>query len=227
MSIDTLFQRQTTLGIQRFNNCIIVGCGGVGSWAALFAALSGGFSNVILIDDDCIELTNLNRTPFRICDIGNYKVDIVKELILERRCSCDVHTYRNRTTPDLIRSIVDEFDIGRFTNNVLIDCRDDLYSDFNNVKFSKRYKLGYDGFSITIDPKPNETFVHGFSNGYTSISSFISPAVMVAVLCISDIFNYDSHDSTNENSSAGSNSLLTIDSNKILETLRKGTSYGS
>lgn len=54
---------------------VILGCGGLGSWAA--SALGcAGIGCLVLIDDDTVEVSNLNRQIlFRESDVGSAKVD--------------------------------------------------------------------------------------------------------------------------------------------------------
>lgn len=61
----------------RGSSVVIVGCGGVGSWAALMLARSG-VANIKLIDFDQVTLSSLNRhaTATR-ADVGRPKVDCI------------------------------------------------------------------------------------------------------------------------------------------------------
>lgn len=61
---------------------LIVGCGGVGSVISELI-VRGGFKNLILIDSDVIDKTNLQRQLFLKKDIGKFKVDCVKKRLLE------------------------------------------------------------------------------------------------------------------------------------------------
>ena len=61
-------------------SAMVIGVGGIGSWIALDLALIG-MGTIILIDSDTVELTNLNRTLFRLSDVGKYKTEALKDLI--------------------------------------------------------------------------------------------------------------------------------------------------
>jgi bacteriocin biosynthesis cyclodehydratase domain-containing protein len=53
----------------------LIGCGGLGSWTACGLA-SAGVGSLVLVDDDRVELSNLNRQLlFREADIGHLKVE--------------------------------------------------------------------------------------------------------------------------------------------------------
>jgi bacteriocin biosynthesis cyclodehydratase domain-containing protein len=59
----------------------IVGVGGLGTWAAAGLA-SAGVGRLVLIDDDTIELSNLNRQVlYRRADVGRRKVDVAAEAL--------------------------------------------------------------------------------------------------------------------------------------------------
>ncbi len=57
---------------------LILGVGGVGSWVATQLCQSG-FERFILVDDDEIELSNLNRSLYSKPDVGRGKIDALAE----------------------------------------------------------------------------------------------------------------------------------------------------
>lgn len=73
----------------------IFGCGGLGCSAALHCALSG-IKNIILIDYDVIDVTNIHR---QICfthnDIGKNKIDVCKQFILDRCPEVNIKTFKH------------------------------------------------------------------------------------------------------------------------------------
>ena len=72
----------------------IFGIGGVGG-AAVEALVRAGISNIDLIDNDTVSLTNLNRQIIAtINSIGKDKVDVMKERILSINPNCNVATYK-------------------------------------------------------------------------------------------------------------------------------------
>ena len=59
----------------------IVGCGGLGSWA-LAALACAGVGRLVLVDDDTVALSNLNRQLlFRRADVGRLKVEAAAEAV--------------------------------------------------------------------------------------------------------------------------------------------------
>lgn len=53
----------------------LIGCGGVGSWAAPAMCLLMGAKNITLVDGDVLEKKNLNRQLFTDRDIGSNKAE--------------------------------------------------------------------------------------------------------------------------------------------------------
>ena len=185
--------RQETIPLIKYDHAIVVGVGGIGSWVALNLALSGQITKLHIIDPDIVESSNLNRTPFRICDIGNPKVDALKYIILERRMM-EIYTYQKRTDDTLLKKLKHDFGLDRnsfpisqiIDSAVIVDCRDDVYEDMYDFPF-KYYKLGADGLSATLDGNPRNTAVWGQANGYRVTPSFICPSQLIANLAVTDI----------------------------------------
>ena len=72
-------------GIERLQNAniLIVGLGGVGSFAAEFLVRSG-IGNLTIVDGDTVDITNINRQlPALNSTIGKNKTDVVAERILD------------------------------------------------------------------------------------------------------------------------------------------------
>ena len=72
---------------------IVFGCGGVGSFA-IEALARSGIGRLIIVDKDRVEKTNLNRQLIALnSTIGRFKVEVMKERILDINPNCDVITY--------------------------------------------------------------------------------------------------------------------------------------
>lgn len=72
----------------------VFGVGGVGGYA-VEALVRSGIGAVDLIDDDKICLTNLNRQIIATrSTVGKYKVDVMKERILDINPECEVRVYK-------------------------------------------------------------------------------------------------------------------------------------
>lgn len=86
---------------------VILGCGGLGCWAAASLACAG-VGTLILIDDDRVELSNLNRQIlFGQSDIGREKVDAAASSLSRHNPAVDVRTVnrRIRSADDLLDAI--------------------------------------------------------------------------------------------------------------------------
>ena len=85
----------------------IFGVGGVGSHVAEGLARAG-VSNFILVDNDKISITNLNRQLHATMKtIGKYKVDAMKERILSINPETNVVTYKEFYMPNSKEKILD------------------------------------------------------------------------------------------------------------------------
>ena len=89
-------------GIQKLQKAkvAIFGIGGVGSFA-VEGLVRSGIGNFILVDDDKICLTNLNRQIIATRKtIGKYKVDVMEERILEINPDAKIQTYQEFYMPN-------------------------------------------------------------------------------------------------------------------------------
>jgi molybdopterin-synthase adenylyltransferase len=80
----------------RASRVVVLGCGGLGTWA-LGALASVGVGSFVLIDDDAIELSNLNRQIlYRADDVGRSKVAAAADWVHEFDPSIEVETMARR-----------------------------------------------------------------------------------------------------------------------------------
>lgn len=89
----------------------IFGIGGVGAYA-VEGLVRSGVGRFVLVDDDCICLTNLNRQLHATRKtVGRPKVDVMKERILEINPKAEVTTFREFYLPENSdRMIQDDYD---------------------------------------------------------------------------------------------------------------------
>lgn len=97
--MDKRWQRLTLLWSEEQVNMLlgktvmVVGIGGVGAMAAEALARSA-VGHLVLIDQDEVEITNLNRQILSTSDnIGRAKVEVMKERILSIHPNCNVTVY--------------------------------------------------------------------------------------------------------------------------------------
>ena len=86
---------------------VVLGCGGVGSYA-LEAIVRCGVGHIVIIDADKIDITNLNRQLMTNHDnIGLYKVDVLEERIKRINPDTKVTKIKEFMTPDNLHLIFD------------------------------------------------------------------------------------------------------------------------
>ncbi|MBU3803268.1 MAG: tRNA threonylcarbamoyladenosine dehydratase [Candidatus Cellulosilyticum pullistercoris] len=89
----------------------VFGVGGVGGYAVEALARSG-VGTFDIIDDDKVCLTNINRQIIATRKtVGRYKVEVMKERILEINPKAIVHTHQCFYTPET----ADQFDFSQYT----------------------------------------------------------------------------------------------------------------
>jgi len=162
---------------------MVVGVGGIGNWLALDLALIG-VKTLILIDPDTIEETNLNRTFFKLSDVGKAKVDALKEMILERRPDCIVITHQDYLTTK---------HLNMYKNVYMFDCTDTLrtreFVQNHRDKLKDYIKLGYDGFEGTVchDDFDSGSWGEEENNSYRIVPSFFGTPQVLATLGIIEV----------------------------------------
>lgn len=88
----------------------VFGIGGVGGYT-VEALARAGIGKLDIIDDDKVCLTNINRQLIATRKtVGKYKVDVMKERILEINPKAEVTTYQCFYTPDTS----DQFDFSQY-----------------------------------------------------------------------------------------------------------------
>ncbi|GAA0079103.1 tRNA threonylcarbamoyladenosine dehydratase [Clostridium sp. CTA-5] len=90
----------------RKSKVVIFGVGGVGSFT-VEALARAGVGNLVLIDDDTVCLTNLNRQIHATYNtISKSKVEVMKERILSINKNCNVITHQVFVTLDNIKELI-------------------------------------------------------------------------------------------------------------------------
>ncbi len=177
--MDEIYSRQTSIeNIKNFTYAAVIGVGGVGSWVALNLALVGA-KKLLLVDPDIVETSNLNRTTFRMSDIGKPKVEAISSIIWERRQSIELYPFKQK---------IEEIDLPEFDEiEIVFDCRDSSSPLPKNL--SKKVKItgGYDGNSITFHVNPSPLYNTIFGNEptrYTITPSWLIPPQLIANIIV-------------------------------------------
>jgi tRNA threonylcarbamoyladenosine dehydratase len=86
----------------------VLGIGGVGSFAAE-ALARGGVGSLILVDDDTVCLTNINRQIIAdFNSINRAKVEVMKERVLAINPKCEVEVYRTFVMSENLQEILNQ-----------------------------------------------------------------------------------------------------------------------
>lgn len=112
----------------------IFGIGGVGSYVVEALARSG-IENFILIDNDVVSLTNINRQLIATHKtIGKYKVDIAKERILEINPDAKIDIRKEFFTPET-EDFFDE------SISYVVDAIDTVTSKLEIIERAKKHNI--------------------------------------------------------------------------------------
>ncbi len=98
-----------TAGLEKLKNSkvAVFGVGGVGSFT-VEALTRTGVGHLVLIDDDCVCLTNLNRQLHATRKtVGKPKVEVMRDRVLEINPKCDVTIIQKFYMPDVAEEILD------------------------------------------------------------------------------------------------------------------------
>ena len=125
-------------GIERLQNAniLIVGLGGVGSFAAEFLVRSG-IGNLTIVDGDTVDITNINRQlPALNSTIGKNKTDVVAERILDINPKINLKKIYEFLEPERMEEILtqEKFDY-------VLDCIDSLSPKLALIITCKRKKI--------------------------------------------------------------------------------------
>ena len=132
---------------------ILIGGCGLGSVIAE-CALRLGFENICIIDGDKVELSNLNRQNYIRTDIGKFKVESLKERLLQINQNARIDAIPEFLTKENINGYLDKgFDVAINT----IDFTSDIPFLFDkiccgaNIPVLHPLNMGWGGGVIVID----------------------------------------------------------------------------
>jgi len=125
-------------GIERLqsSNILIVGLGGVGSFAAEFLVRSG-IGNLTIVDGDTVDVTNINRQlPALNSTIGKNKTDVVAKRILDINPEINLKKINEFLEPERMEELLtqEKFDY-------VLDCIDSLSPKLALIITCKRKKI--------------------------------------------------------------------------------------
>lgn len=118
-------------GLEKLKNSTVVvfGIGGVGSFT-VEALVRSGVGRLIIVDDDTVCLTNLNRQIIASYDtISKPKVEVMKDRILTINPKCEVITHKTFVDKSNIHEIIDE------TVDYVVDAIDTVSSKIALIEY--------------------------------------------------------------------------------------------
>ncbi len=113
-------------------NVLIVGLGGVGSFAAEFI-VRAGVGNVTIVDGDTVDITNVNRQlPALHSTVGKPKVEIVGDRLMDINPELNLTRVQEFLSPERATEIVTkDFDY-------VLDCIDSITPKLNLIVAAKK-----------------------------------------------------------------------------------------
>ena len=114
---------------------LIIGLGGVGSYATE-ALIRSGISNITIVDNDIIDITNLNRQLMTYhSNIGKNKTDEIEKRILDINPNCKINKINKFITLDNINELFNtDYDY-------IIDACDTITVKLELIRISKRKNI--------------------------------------------------------------------------------------
>jgi len=130
-----LLFKEEGLNRLRNSNVLVVGLGGVGSFAAEFLARAG-VGNMTIVDGDTVDITNINRQlPALHSTVGQPKVKIVGDRLMDINPELNLTRVEEFLSPERAKEIVTEdFDY-------VLDCIDSVTPKLNLIVAAKRKKV--------------------------------------------------------------------------------------
>jgi tRNA A37 threonylcarbamoyladenosine dehydratase len=124
-------------GLEKLKNAnvLVVGLGGVGSFAAEFLARAG-VGTLTIVDGDIVDITNVNRQlPALHSTVGQPKVNIVGDRLMDINPELKLTRVEEFLSPERALEIIsDEFDY-------VIDCIDSITPKLNLIIAAKRKRV--------------------------------------------------------------------------------------
>ncbi len=131
---ELLFKKEGLEKLKK-SNVLIVGVGGVGSFAAEFIARAG-VGNITIVDGDVVDITNINRQlPALHSTVGLSKIDVVGNRLLDINPELNLNKIQEFLSPERAFEIVSEnFDY-------VLDCIDSITPKLNLIIAAKRKRV--------------------------------------------------------------------------------------
>lgn len=125
-------------GVEKLQNAnlLVVGLGGVGSFAAEFLARSG-IGKMTIVDGDTVDITNINRQlPALHSTVGKSKVEVVSERLLDINPELQLTKINEFLNPERMDEVT-----GDQKFDYILDCIDSITPKLALIITAKRKKI--------------------------------------------------------------------------------------
>lgn len=123
------------MNILKNASVMVLGVGGVGSHC-IEALARAGVGKLILVDNDTVSLTNINRQAVAFhSTVGKYKTKVMEEIIKDIHPACDVRTHEMFVLPENIDTLFEE------PVNYIIDAIDTVTAKLSLVEKAKELNI--------------------------------------------------------------------------------------
>ena len=131
---ELLFEKEGLDKLQKAN-VLVVGLGGVGSFAAEFL-VRAGVGNMTIVDGDVVDITNINRQlPALHSTVGQPKIDIVGDRLMDINPKLNLSRVKEFLSPERAYEIVTaDYDY-------VLDCIDSVTPKLNLIIAAKRKRV--------------------------------------------------------------------------------------
>ncbi len=131
---ELLFKKEGLENLKK-SNVLVVGVGGVGSFAAEFIARAG-VGKMTIVDGDVVDITNINRQlPALHSTVGQSKIDIVGARLLDINPELQLTKIKEFLSPErAFEMVTEEYDY-------VLDCIDSLTPKLNLIMAAKRKRV--------------------------------------------------------------------------------------
>lgn len=178
----TIYDRQNLIRDLKIPEAVsVVGLGGTGFWTAAFLAMSG-IEELILIDYDTLEVSNLNRLPLKDKCVGMKKANAARDFINEIRSPVRIEVHDKK---------IEKPEDCTILRGIVFCCTDNLKSQQIICAYCKKNKIpyqrvGYDGTVLNVSKAFPLSFEESAAqDGYTITPSWVIPAVLAASIGVS------------------------------------------
>jgi len=132
--VERLYGR-TALSYFQTAHIVVIGIGGVGSWA-VEALARNGIGKLTLIDMDVVAESNINRQlPAMTSTLGKNKIDVMAQRIVEINPDCEINLIDDFISQDNLSEYIDD------NADYVIDCIDSSRIKAALIAWCKRRKI--------------------------------------------------------------------------------------